>query len=261
MPMNYDHWSVSIGQIRYWGLPPQDHCLLRHLCCRCEEHNVLMMKDARCRQKESITQPVDEPALSCHSLASLALSCHSRHHQPAFCHRHQKRPLGRYCLPKITFFSQHRSDHCFVSIIVGHSISQGIFYFASQPEACTLFVTCISRPLPNQTDLKLTTNSKLIEASASDVVLNWIELFVENAKSTFGFLCSNSRLVRNATFFLTNIGKIEWSWSWGFNKVCSSNWSTKASYSTQCLGLLCLWQSFFKLFPQPSHVDHQWVWQ
>ena len=95
-----------------------------------DEHNVLMMKDARCRQKESITQPVDEPALSCHSLASLALSCHSRHHQPAFCHRRQKKAIGSILFAKYNLFqpTQVRSLLC-----LAFSVTQSVrVYFILQ---------------------------------------------------------------------------------------------------------------------------------
>ena len=131
--------------------------------------------------------------LSCLSCPVLPLSTPSTSVLPPA----PKKAIGSILFAKYNLFqpTQVRSLLC-----LAFSVTQSVKPFCKP--ICTLFVTCISRPLPNQTELKLTTNSKLIEASASDVVLNWIELFVENAKSTFGFLCSNSRLVRNATFFI-----------------------------------------------------------
>ena len=190
------HWSLQ----KLMSSATRSLFVVASLLQRCEEHNVLMMKDALCRQKESITQPVDKPALS----------CHSRHHQPAFCHRHQKKAIGwiLFVCQIWPFFSWHRSDHCNCIVLpCCLSLNQPGYILQAKLKFVEDLFVCSSWPLPNQIKLKLTTNSKIIEAS--DVVLNWL-WYLKMQSDHLAFLCSTSRLVRNATFS-PNIGEIEWS--------------------------------------------------
>ena len=183
--------SVPIGHFRNWCPPPQSLFVVASLLQRCEEHNVLMMKDALCRQKESITQPVDEPALS----------CHSRHHQPAFCHRHQKKAIGwiLFVCQIWPFFSWHRSDHCNCIVLpCCLSLNQPGYILQAKLKFVEDLFVCSSWPLPNQIKLKLTTSSKLIEAS--DVVLNWLWFF-ENAKRPFNFSVHHFTTGSKCNFF------------------------------------------------------------
>ena len=89
--------------------------------------------------------------------------------------------------------------------------------------------SCISRPLPNQTKLKI---SKLIEVFASAVELMWHGLF-ENTNSVilmsgFGldinFICSTWQ---SKVAFFALIGKILWNWR--LNKGFWFNKSTKVT--------------------------------
>ena len=174
------YWGIFVAEVRGTQRADDERCL--------------------CRQKESITQPVDKPALS----------CHSRHHQPAFCHRHQKKAIGwiLFVCQIWPFFSWHRSDHCNCIVLpCCLSFNQPGYILQAKLKFVEDLFVCSSWPLPNQIKLKLTTNSKLIKAS--DVVLNWL-WFLKMQSDHLAFLCSTSRLVPNATF-PPNIGVIEWS--------------------------------------------------
>ena len=193
--------SVPIGHFRNWCPPPQDHFLLRHLCCRGARNTTCWWWKMPCAARRN---PSHNRSTSPPSLATLDTI------NQRFATGTKKRPLAGYCLfaKYDLFFSWHRSDHCNCIVLpCCLSLNQPGYILQAKLKFVEDLFVCSSWPLPNQIKLKLTTNSKIIEAS--DVVLNWL-WFLKMQSDHLAFLCSTSRLVRNATFS-PNIGEIEWS--------------------------------------------------
>ena len=178
--------SVPIGHFRNWCPPPQDHYLLMHLCCRGARNTTCWWWKMPCAARRN---PSHNRSTSPPSLATLDTI------NQRFATGTKKKAIGwiLFVCQIWAFFSWHRSDHCNCIVLpCCLSLNQPGYILQAKLKFVKDLFVCSSWPLPNQIKLKLTTNSKLIEAS--DVVLNWL-WFLKMQRDHLAFLCSTSRLV------------------------------------------------------------------